>query len=537
MKLEFASPVLLKAISLMYTQAKAASSNEEFNYDVQLLLLRTMMSDSDVYARSQNIINPDFFDDVLRPAARFIKEYTDKYAKVPSPEIVYANTRTDVQLFPHAKQHSDWYLQTIEKFCQYRALELAVLNGLELIQNGEGAKLEAMVKEAMTISLMTDLGTSYFLDPAMRLERLNENSNFMKTGWDILDKKLGGGLAVQGLHIFAGGSGSGKSLFLQNLALTWALDGKNVVYITLELSEDFAAVRLDSMLTGLGTKAVRTNISDAALKIVMTGKKQKAGDLRIKKFPEGGTNCNTIRAFLKEYEIKEGFKPDVILIDYLDLLHPNNAKINPSDAFVKDKYVSEEMRSIAFDWNCPVVTASQLNRQSVDAPEYDHSHIAGGISKINTADNLFGIITSKTMKERGEFRLQFLKCRSAPCVGQTITLAFDQLSMRISNWTQGPMDDDDDFLPAEQAAEHDRRLTGLRESLRHGSSVGESPVIESRTVAPGQRISEAAHPAQTPRVQIEQEVASRIPEPALAAANPVRANIMDLINKTRNGNQ
>jgi len=160
----------------------------------------------------------------------------------------------------------------------------------------------------------------------------------------------------------------------------------------------------------------------------MAGK--KAGNLQIKYMP-AQSNVNDIRAYLKELQIKTGWKIDFLLIDYLDLIMPVSAKVSPNDLFVKDKYVSEELRNLAKELNCVFVTASQLNRGAVEEIEFDHSHIAGGLSKINTADNVFGIFTSRAMRERGRYQLQLMKTRSSSGVGQKIDLEFDVESLRI----------------------------------------------------------------------------------------------------------
>jgi hypothetical protein len=124
-------------------------------------------------------------------------------------------------------------------------------------------------------------------------------------------------------------------------------------------------------------------------------------------------------------------KVDYLCIDYLDLLMPVSAKVSPSDLFIKDKYVSEEIRNLAKELNVILVTASQLNRSAVEEVEFDHSHISGGISKINTADNVFGIFTSRSMKERGKYQIQLMKTRSSSGVGQNIELSFDMNTLRI----------------------------------------------------------------------------------------------------------
>jgi replicative DNA helicase len=257
---------------------------------------------------------------------------------------------------------------------------------------------------------------------------LKDNNGQISTGWPGLDKKLFGGMNKGELNIFAGGSGSGKSLFMQNLAVNWITAGLNGVYISLELSEGLSAMRIDSMLTNVSTKEVFKDIDTVEMKVRMVGK--KSGRLQIKYLPAQST-VNDIRAYVKELQIKTGRQLDFLLIDYLDLVMPVSAKVSPNDLFVKDKYVSEELRNLAKELNCVFVTASQLNRGAVEEIEFDHSHIAGGLSKINTADNVFGIFTSRAMRERGRYQIQLMKTRSSSGVGQKVDLEFDIESLRI----------------------------------------------------------------------------------------------------------
>jgi len=281
------------------------------------------------------------------------------------------------------------------------------------------------------------MGTDYFADPRARLMALKDNNGQVSTGWPAMDRKLFGGMNKGELNIFAGGSGSGKSLFMQNLAVNWVTAGLSGCYVTLELSEGLSAMRIDSMLTNVSTKEVFKDLDTVEMKVRMVGK--KSGNLRIKYMPAQST-VNDIRAFLKELEITQGLKADFLLIDYLDLLMPVSTKVSPSDLFVKDKYVSEELRNLAKELDCIFVTASQLNRSAVEEIEFDHSHISGGISKINTADNVFGIFTSRAMRERGRYQIQLMKTRSSSGVGQKVDLGFDLESLRILD-----LGEDDDY--------------------------------------------------------------------------------------------
>jgi len=146
-----------------------------------------------------------------------------------------------------------------------------------------------------------------------------------------------------------------------------------------------------------------------------------------------GKTANDVRSYLKEYEIKLGRKVDVLLVDYLDLLMPISKKISAENLFIKDKYVSEELRNLAVEKQCVLVTAAQLNRGAVEEVEFDHSHISGGLSKIQTADNVFGIFTSRAMRERGKYQIQLMKTRSSSGVGQKIDLDFDIDTLRITD--------------------------------------------------------------------------------------------------------
>jgi KaiC/GvpD/RAD55 family RecA-like ATPase len=245
-----------------------------------------------------------------------------------------------------------------------------------------------------------------------------------------MDHILYGGFSRGELNIFAGGSGSGKSLVMMNMALNWLQQGLSGVYITLELSEELCTLRTAAMLTDMSTKDIRRDLDSTELKVKMAGK--KAGSYRIKSLP-AQSNVNDIRSFIKEYEIQTETKIDFVMIDYLDLIMPVSIKVNPNDQFIKDKYSAEELRNLSIELGVLMVTASQLNRSAVEEIEFDHSHIAGGISKINTADFVFGIFTSRAMKERGKYQMQCMKSRSSQGVGNKVDLDYNIETMRITD--------------------------------------------------------------------------------------------------------
>ena len=413
------------------------------NYTKELedLFIGFMVKDSELYVRCQNIINSEFFSGKNRDVVDMLIEYSDKYKTLPTVEQIKATHGVDVDLENvDVARHGEWFLDEFQEFAKYKSLEKAILTSAEDIEKGNYDLVEKRVKEASEVGLPKNLGVDYFEDPEARLMVLKDSNGQNSTGWKTLDDKLFGGFNRGELNIFAGGSGTGKSLFLQNISLNWAMAGLNVVYVTFELSEELVGMRLDTMLTGTPSKDIFKNLEDVNLKVKMAGK--KAGNLQIT-YMGSGSNANSLKAFLKEYEIQTGIKADALIIDYMDLMMPNDRRVSPSDLFVKDKYVSEEMRSLAKDLNVLFVTASQLNRASVEEVEFDHSHISGGISKINTADNVMGIYTSGPMRERGQYQLQFMKTRSSSGVGTRINLKFDQTTLRITDFTDEELQEQD----------------------------------------------------------------------------------------------
>lgn len=405
--------------------------SKDYSSDLQKLFLEMMMQDAQSYVRVQNIYNPENFDRSLRDVARFIKEHTDKHRTMPTVDQVKAVTGVELKHVPDLNEsHYEWFMGEFEGFTKRQELERAILQAADMLEKGDFNPVEKLIKDAVQISLTKDMGTDYFYDPKARIEKYYNSGGQVSTGWPQLDRLLYGGFSRGELNIFAGGSGSGKSLVMMNIALSWLQMGLSGVYISLELSEELCALRTDAMLTGMGTKEIRKDIDTTTMKVKLVSK--KAGNYQIKGMP-AQSNVNDIRAYLKEYQIQTGRKVDFVMVDYLDLVMPVSAKVSPNDLFVKDKYVSEELRNLAKELNVLFVTASQLNRGAVEEIEFDHSHIAGGLSKINTADNVFGIFTSRAMRERGRYQIQCMKSRSSTGVGQKIDLDYDIETMRITD--------------------------------------------------------------------------------------------------------
>ena len=413
---------------------------KEYSTDLQKLFLEFLISDKELLSRCQNVLDDTHFARSLQDTAKFVKEYANKYSDCPTVEQIAAVTGTELKQVPgEAQAHKDWFLTEFEQFARHKALEKAILKSADLLDKQRYGEVERLIKDASSVGLPKSFGTDYYLDPFDRLTKLKQQNGGTTTGWKTIDDKLYGGFNRGELNIFAGGSGAGKSLFLQNLALNWSLSGLNGVYFSLELSEGLCSMRMDAMLMGIATKDIYKNLEEVDLNIKMKGK--KAGKLQIVQLTAGIT-VNDLKSWLKEFQIQHNRKIDFVIVDYLDLMMPASQKISVADLFIKDKLVSEELRAMAVQGQYLFCTASQLNRGAVESVEFDHSHISGGLSKIQTADNVIGIFNSITMRERQRVQLQFMKTRSSSAVGTKIELEFNTTSLRITdldeNSTEAP---------------------------------------------------------------------------------------------------
>lgn len=405
--------------------------NLDYGFEIQKLYLEYLMKNPEIFVRCQSIFDADLFDRRIRPAAQYVIDYVVKYNAVPTYAVVNATSNAKlVEPEDLGDDTCEWLMDEFETFTRHMALERAIIKASDMLESGEYGAVELLIKEAVQISIQKDLGTSYYEDPIKRLTGLRNMNGQMSTGLQGLDRRLYGGFNRGELHIFAAPSGGGKSLFLANLALNYSLRFHDVVYFTFELSEELVCMRIDAMTTGIPAKDIFKRIDDVDSKVKKMG--TSAGAIQVKYLPSGKT-CNDLRAFLKEYKVKTGVLPSVVVVDYLDLMMPMSRKVSPENTFIKDKYVSEELRNLGTELNCLVITAAQLNRQAQEESDYNHSHISGGISKIQTADGVYGIYRTPAMIEQGKYELQFLKTRNNDASGSKLSLCFDRDTLRISD--------------------------------------------------------------------------------------------------------
>lgn len=396
------------------------------------LLIEYLLASPEAYSICKPLLQNDYFMKEHTPLVEYVSDYVNKYNAIPSERQVTAETGIDVEYPTDANTKIDWICDQVESFARMQATISAITGATDDLAEENYGNIIEPIKKAVTLSLHRDIGTDYTADPAKRLHSLAEN-DLQPTGFKDLDDALFGGTMSGGLNFVAANSGGGKSFFLANLAMNWAERKKNVCYITLELKENFLCKRFDQMVSGFTAQDILRKIPEVDAKVRAYGK--DTGKIIVKYMP-AQTRVHEIESYLKEAELKLGFKFDLVLVDYLDLLMPNDNRVNVNDHFTKDKFSAEELRRLMGDNDYHCWTASQLNRSAVQSlkeqdGEHDHSHISGGISKINTADTVITLAMSTAQKERGILRTQFIKTRTSSGVGKIIPIGFNIDTMRM----------------------------------------------------------------------------------------------------------
>jgi replicative DNA helicase len=400
--------------------------------DKQKLLLSYLICDSHSFALCRPILKPEYFDTELQKPLKFILSYSEKYKSLPNIAIIGVETGLIIDPISEEDMQKPnrlkWVCDEVEKFCRQMAVINAVVEASEKIHSGELDNLVDPIKNAVLLSLQRDLGSNYFKNPAARLRKMLENSA-IPTGYKHLDEALYGGVMRGGITIFAAPSGVGKSFMLANLCVNHIRNKMNCILVTLELPESWVEKRIDAMMTGIGSRAIFSKIDEVAGLVMKM--ERECGHFRVIYMPPG-TNTNELRAYVKNVELQEGWIPDVVAIDYLDLLKPIE-KVDMSNLSLVGKYTTEELRAFAMEENFICYTASQMVKGSIEEEDHNQDMLAGGKTKVNTADNVITLYQPLNMKEDGFIQLQLVKTRTSMGQGRKIMLRYDVETVRFSD--------------------------------------------------------------------------------------------------------
>ena len=413
----------------------------ETNYttEKQQLLLTYLISSSDVFTVCLSIVKPTYFDPEFRNAVEFIIEYFNEYSAIPSPKTINGETGTLIERVQVTSDEIAYACAEVERFCQTRGMIEAVLESADLIQKGKIERVSQLITDANEISISRSSGVDLRSDVGSWIDEMSTSMKPYKLDWGPFDDLIDGGLQRTQLILFTANSGGGKSLVMADAALQLAeLHGLHVVYISLELKVPLLLSRFYTMLTGIRKADFQANKQEIIASVESFG--QRSGGSYIIDALPIGSSAKSIRAFLKGYEIRYKRKPDVIVLDYLDLLKPD-AGAHGDNMWLTDKDSAEEFRQVILDYDAIGITASQQNREGLKAKEASQSHISGGISKINTVDISCAIVLNEQLKAKGEIGFAFTKTRSSDGVGKTAITKWSRKRLRVHTGEEGEVMD------------------------------------------------------------------------------------------------
>lgn len=402
------------------------------NLEKEKVILENLISSPDVFSRCISILKPEYFDPNHRSVVLFLIDYYEKYKAIPPTDIIKAESKVELSYREVTKDLFAYTCDNIEQFCRNSAMQQAILDSSKELLKAEsnmGSIFEA-IKHALAVSLPKDLGTEFFDDPERRLKSYIDKTAPYSTGLNALDRHLDDGLRRSTLTLFSANSGVGKSIMLANIGANYAKQGLNVLYLSLELPESMIYLRLSSITTEMPIRQWKENIPELAHKIHGM-KEDGAGSYLIKRMPVGAT-ANEIRGYLKLYELDYGYTPDVLIVDYLDIMRPNEGTRNLTISD-QDKLKAEQLNEILLEIDAIGLSASQQNREAIDNNAPNQSVIAGGLTKVNAVDNYVSIFMNGEMRLAGEMMIFFLKTRSSDGVGKSEQLYFDSITLKIKD--------------------------------------------------------------------------------------------------------
>jgi replicative DNA helicase len=309
-------------------------------------------------------------------------------------------------------ENEEFYLDKVEEFAKEQSLKDAIINSIDLLKQKKFGRIEEQIREALSVSRDVDLGTDYFQGVVERYDRLNNthvNAQF-RTPFETINQELEGGLAPKELAMVVAPPGVGKSLFLANQCARSVMDGKDVLYVSLEMSEDRVAQRLDSIFTRIKQSELKKGVKMLEDRLEqMQQAAPNMGRLKIKEFPTKRLTVTGLRAYLNQLRNYEDFVPDIIVIDYLELM--TNQDVSMSEYMAQER-IAQELRGIAVEHKCLVWTATQTNRKGKEVDIITDAELADSYGKIRVCDLAFSINQKEQEFDEGKARMFVMKSRN-----------------------------------------------------------------------------------------------------------------------------
>jgi len=413
------------------------------------ILIYKALTDSGYLAAIADSVKPEYFKSkAIASVFEIIKDFTEKRNKLPTITEIKTYLVTDeqkssfkdlVKSFNNIDKNldKDELYDNTERFLKEKSVYHTMLSVAEDVSKGDVDTSDILSKfeDSCNISLVTDLGFNMYDEIDLLIDDLNSEQRFIPSKWEWLDEHLGGGFLESGkaLYVFAGETNIGKSIFLGNIAHNIASQGKIVLLVTFEMAELLYAQRVCSNVTKIPMKELKDNGPTIRHAI-----KQEKGKMFIKEFPPSTITPNQLKGYIKKFEDK-GIKLDAIVLDYLNLL---NSSVG-SNSYERIKHVTEQVRAMSYVFECPIISATQLNRSGFDQDNPELATISESIGLAATADCIVSIYQNEEDREMEIIRLGMMKNRYG-ARGMTQAMRIDYPTLSIEQADDVDLEDDDD---------------------------------------------------------------------------------------------
>jgi replicative DNA helicase len=405
---------LAKSNKEFYTSVSPMVLDEYFEYPAHQKFWNTINTH---YEKYRNLPN----DDVLIEEIKGVKSSNELLSDYKD-ELVRIN-----ELDVSSIGQQEYLLEKVEEFAKEEALKSAILTSVDLIKTKKFHQIQDEVRNALSVGRNVDLGIDYFDDVEDRWNSDREISKpEFRTPFATVNSSLDGGLAAKELAMVVAPPGVGKSLFLANQAVRSVLDGKNVLYISLEMSEDRVAQRIDSIFTRIKQSELATRTGDITERLKQIKSHSELGSFRIKEFPTKRAGVNALRAYLTQLQNFHEFTPDVIIIDYLELLATDG---NLAEYQAQER-LAQELRGLAIEHNCLVWTATQTNREGKKVKIITDAELADSYGKTRVCDLVMSINQTEEEFDTGKARLYVIKARNGRA-RYIVPIAIDYMRLTV----------------------------------------------------------------------------------------------------------
>ena len=429
---------------------------------VEVLILRNLLYNEEYLRKVIPFIKAEYFEDfnqkiIFEEVFRFVEEYNQPPTKeVLCIEIEKRNDINDTSFTEVTKLISyledvpndfDWLCNTTEKWCRDRAIYLALMESISLADGKDKEKdrdaIPSILSDALAVSFDSHVGHDYLLDYEARYESYHKKEDKIEFDLEYFNKITKGGLPNKTLNIALAGTGVGKSLFMCHVAASALLNGKNVLYITLEMAEEKIAERIDANLLNVPIQEI-ADLPKMMYESKVTKLSEKTqGTLIIKEYPTASAHAGHFRGLLNELAIKKSFRPDIIFIDYLNICASSRYRGNLSvNSYSYIKAIAEELRGLAVEANVPIVSATQTTRSGYGSSDVELTDTSESFGLPATADFMFALISTDELEELGQIMVKQLKNRyNDPTVYKRFIVGIDRAKMRLYDCEQTAQND------------------------------------------------------------------------------------------------